>query len=33
MSANTNRKIWIAIAILVACVIVGLVIWKMIVVH
>ena len=27
------RKLWIALAILIACVVVGLVIWKMIAVH
>lgn len=36
MSTNTTptksyRKLWIALAILVACVVIGLVIWKMIV--
>lgn len=38
MSNNTpapsgNKKIWIAIAIIVALVVIGLVIWKMIAVH
>lgn len=32
-SSGNNRRIWLALAILVACVIVGLVIWKMIAVH
>lgn len=31
--SKNSRKIWIALGILVACVIIGLVIWKMIVVH
>ena len=31
--SNKNKKILIACGIIVACVIVGLVIWKMIVVH
>lgn len=30
---NNKKKIWVALAILVACVIIGLVIWKMIAVH
>lgn len=30
---NNKRKIWIAIAIIVALVVIGLVIWKMIAVH
>ena len=32
-TSSKNKKIWIGIAILVACVIIGLVIWKMIAVH
>lgn len=32
-SPNNKRKIWIGIAILVACVVIGLVIWKLIAVH
>ena len=31
--SNNKKKIWVGIAILVACVVVGLVIWKMIAVH
>ena len=30
---NNKRKIWVACAIIIACVVVGLVIWKMIAVH
>lgn len=30
---KNHRKLWVALAILVACVVVGLVIWKMIAVH
>lgn len=30
---GNKRKIWIALAILIACVVIGLVIWKMIAVH
>lgn len=30
---GNKRKIWLALAIIVACVIIGLVIWKMIAVH
>lgn len=30
---SNNKKIWIALAIIVAAVIIGLVIWKMIAVH
>lgn len=30
---SNKKKIWIALAIIIACVVVGLVIWKMIAVH
>ena len=32
-SKMNKKKIWLAIAIVIACVVVGLVIWKMIAVH
>lgn len=32
-SSSNHKKIWIALGIIVACVIIGLVIWKMIAVH
>lgn len=32
-STNNHRKLWVALAIIVACVVIGLVIWKMIAVH
>lgn len=30
---GNNRKIWIAIAIIAACAIIGIIIWKLIAVH